>query len=80
MEVEDEAQIWHCCAVGQWPLAWEPAYAVGVALKRPKKKRGKLFKIHPFKIRNKTSISSINATFYYYVEDLENNTRRRNRY
>ena len=42
--VADMAQIWHCCGCGiGWPvpirpLAWEPPYAVGVALKKKKKK------------------------------------------
>ena len=40
--VTDAAWIWHCCGCGisrwlqllTWPLAWEPPYAPGVALKR----------------------------------------------
>ena len=39
------AQIWHCCACGVgWllqlipPVAWEPPYGTGAALKRQKQK------------------------------------------
>ena len=44
MWVEDEAQIWcRPAAVAPIrPLAWEPPYAAGVALKKQKKKRRRI--------------------------------------
>ena len=45
VQVTDVSQVWRCCGCGagqqlqhQLTLAWEPPYAMGVALKRPKKK------------------------------------------
>ena len=47
-QVEDATRIWHCdgCGCGQQlllirPLAWEPPYAMGVALKRLNKQTNK---------------------------------------
>ena len=42
--VKDEAQIWRCwpaAAAPIRPLPWEPPYAVGAGLQRPKKKKKK---------------------------------------
>ena len=47
--VTDVAWIWHCCGYGAGqqlqlqfdPLAWKLPYTMGVALKRPKKKKTK---------------------------------------
>ena len=57
------AWIW-CCSgsgVGQWlslirPLAWEPPYTVGVALKSKKKKKQRLIIIVESLISNGTEI------------------------
>ena len=48
--VHEDTGIWRCCdcdagaAVALiWPLAWEPPYAMGIALKRQKKNEKSLF-------------------------------------
>ena len=53
------ARIWRCCGRGVraaaaaaiQPLAWEPPYAEGVALKRQKKK--KIGTVFPFRVMKK---------------------------
>ena len=63
------AQIWHCygCGVGHWLhmapiqpwlLAWEPSYAVGVVLKRQKKKKKR------FENRERKSYCGKKVIFY----------------
>ena len=45
--VKDLALLWLWCGPAAvapiGPLAWEPPYAVGVSLKRPKKKKKRFF-------------------------------------
>ena len=83
------AQTWHCCSCGCrppatapiQPLAWEPPFAEGVALKDKKKKKRKEKKTWYFKLRNLAVFcvwedARVWAYFLWYATQLTGATIR----